>query len=130
MLPITINITHLHGMIATGRVANINFLAAKDDPSPVSVLSKGTWVRRDSEQMEDSTEINWGTNGFTPLSLDWEVGYDDLQFSMPFGIEMVNDVITKPYSISINPSNELLDRTMINHSSCYWTGMANGESAQ
>ncbi|CAN7574445.1 adenine deaminase C-terminal domain-containing protein [Rossellomorea sp. LjRoot5] len=103
------NITHLHGMIATGRVANINFLRSKDDPTPVSVLSKGTWVRKDREQMQDMTEINWGLNGFTPLSLDWEVGYDDLQFSMPFGIEMVNDVITKPYSISINPSEELLD---------------------
>ncbi|MGG4166757.1 adenine deaminase C-terminal domain-containing protein [Rossellomorea vietnamensis] len=103
------NITHLHGMIATGRVANINFLSAKDDPTPVSVLSKGRWVRKDGKQMEDPTEINWGQNGFTPLSLDWEVGYDDLQFSMPFGIEMVNDVITKPYSISINPSEELLD---------------------
>jgi adenine deaminase len=103
------NITHLHGMIATGRVANINFLSAKDEPTPVSVLSKGNWVRRDGRQMEDTTEINWGTNGFTPLSLDWEVGYEDLQFSMPFGIEMVNDVITKPYSISINPSDGLLD---------------------
>ena len=103
------NITHLHGMIATGRVANINFLRSKDDPTPVSVLSKGIWVRKNGEQMEDPTEINWGPNGFTPLSLDWEVGYDDLQFSMPFGIEMVNDVITKPYSISINPSEELLD---------------------
>ena len=103
------NITHLHGMIATGRVANINFLRSKDDPTPVSVLSKGIWVRKNGEQMEDPTEINWGPNGFTPLSLDWDVGYDDLQFSMPFGIEMVNDVITKPYSISINPSEELLD---------------------
>ncbi|MGM0852154.1 MAG: adenine deaminase C-terminal domain-containing protein [Bacillota bacterium] len=103
------HITHLHGMIATGRVANINFLSAIDDPTPISVLSKGEWVRRDGEQIEDSIEINWETNGFKPLSLNWEVGYDDLQFSMPFGIEMVNDVITKPYSISINPSTEELD---------------------
>ncbi|MFI8684184.1 adenine deaminase C-terminal domain-containing protein [Rossellomorea sp. NPDC077527] len=103
------NITHLHGMIATGRVANINFLSAKDDPTPVSVLSKGVWVRKNGEQMEDYTEIKWGESGFTPLQLDWEVGYDDLQFSMPFGIEMVNDVITKPYSISINPSEDFLE---------------------
>ncbi len=38
------NITHLHGMIATGRVANINLLASKENPTPVSVLSKGKWV--------------------------------------------------------------------------------------
>ncbi|NMH67433.1 adenine deaminase [Bacillus sp. RO3] len=103
------HITHLHGMIATGRVANINFLSTIDDPSPVSVLSKGKWVRREGRQVEDSTEINWAHNGFKPMSLDWEVGYDDLQFSMPFGIEMVNDVITKPYSITINPSTDELD---------------------
>ena len=30
---------------------------------------------------------------------------DDLQFSMPFGIEMENAVITKPYSISIDVSS-------------------------
>ncbi|BCB02207.1 adenine deaminase C-terminal domain-containing protein [Bacillus sp. KH172YL63] len=103
------NITHLHGMIATGRVANINFLSAQDEPTPVSVLAKGKWVRLAGEQVEDTTTINWGENGFKPLDLDWEVGYDDLQFSMPFGIEMVNDVITKPYSISINPSTDFLD---------------------
>ncbi len=56
--------------------------------------------------MENNQEINWDTNGFSPLSLDWKLRYDDLQFSMPFGLEMVNDVITKPYSININPSND------------------------
>ncbi|OIU70219.1 adenine deaminase C-terminal domain-containing protein [Rossellomorea aquimaris] len=102
------NLTHLHGMIATGRVANINFLSSKEDPSPVSVLSKGKWVLRDKMQVEHDQEIPWEEHGFTPLALDWDVTYDDLQFSMPFGIEMVNDVITKPYSININPSTDEL----------------------
>ncbi|MCA1056160.1 amidohydrolase family protein [Rossellomorea aquimaris] len=102
------NLTHLHGLIATGRVANINFLDSKENPTPVSVLSKGQWVLRDSEPVEQDHEIHWEKNGFTPLSLDWDVTYDDLQFSMPFGIEMVNDVITKPYSININPSPDEL----------------------
>lgn len=102
------NLTHLHGMIATGRVANINFLSRKEDPTPVSVLSKGKWVLKDTMPVEHDQEIPWEEHGFTPLSLDWDVTYDDLQFSMPFGIEMVNDVITKPYSININPSTDEL----------------------
>jgi adenine deaminase len=102
------NLTHLHGLIATGRVANINFLSSKEEPTPVSVLSKGKWVLRNGNPVDDDQTIHWEKNGFVPLSLDWDVTHDDLQFSMPFGIEMVNDVITKPYSISINPStNEL-----------------------
>ncbi|WP_064094419.1 adenine deaminase C-terminal domain-containing protein [Rossellomorea aquimaris] len=102
------HLTHHHGMIATGRVANINILSHKDNPTPVSVLSKGKWVLRDGEQIEYNESINWETNGFKPLDLDWEVSYDDLQFSMPFGLEMINDVITKPYSIGINPSTDEL----------------------
>lgn len=101
-------IGHLHGMIATGRVANINFLKKKDDATPVSVLAKGKWVLKDGEPVKEDTVIPWSSNGFKPLDLNWEAGYDDMQFSMPFGIEMVNDVITKPYSIAINPSQDVL----------------------
>ena len=34
------NIEYLHGNIATGRVANINFLTDERNPTPVSVLAK------------------------------------------------------------------------------------------
>lgn len=49
-----------------------------------------------------------GGFGLEPLHLDWDLTSDDFQFSMPFGIEMVNSVITKPYSISLDVQGESL----------------------
>lgn len=102
------NIEHLHGSIATGRVANINFLSSIEDPTPVSVLAKGQWVKRDGKPTEVNTQINWPDFGLKPLQLDWDLTIDDLQFSMPFGIKMENSVITKPYSIAIDVSGDEL----------------------
>ena len=47
-----------------------------------------------------------------PLELEWEFTIDDLQFSMPFGITMENAVITKPYSISIDVSNDTITNSI------------------
>ncbi|MFB6468556.1 adenine deaminase C-terminal domain-containing protein [Cytobacillus sp. Hz8] len=103
------HIEHLHGQIATGRIANLNFLTEETNPTPVSVLSKGKWVKRDGQIVEEVFEpIQWDEYGFAPLNIDWNISLDDLQFSMPFGMKMENSVITKPYSISIEASiNEL-----------------------
>ncbi|RLQ90673.1 adenine deaminase [Falsibacillus albus] len=103
---------HLHGMIATGRIANINLLEDENNPTPVSVISKGKWIMRDGELVEDMQEISWAEHGFSPLSFNWDLTMDDLQFSMPFGIEMVNDVITKPYSITMDVA---IDELPMNH---------------
>ncbi len=102
------NITHLHGMIATGRVANINILKDKHDPTPIGVLSKGQWIKKDNQEQISHQIIDWEEAGLVPLELDWTIQQEDLQFSMPFGIEMINDVITKPYSITINGSEDEL----------------------
>jgi adenine deaminase len=102
------NIEHLHGMIATGRIANINFLEDKMNPTPKAVLAKGRWVKRNGMPIEIKDAIKWKDHGVKPLSLDWDLDYDDLQFSMPFGIQMENAVITKPYSISIDVSMDQL----------------------
>ena len=113
------NIEYLHGNIATGRVANINFLHEKDEPTPHSVLSKGQWVKREGEACGvKGSSINWEEYGLSPLELDWDLTDDDLQYSMPFGINMENSVITKPYSIHIDISREVLD---MNHDECYFT---------
>jgi adenine deaminase len=104
-------INHLHGAIATGRVANINFLACETNPTPISVLAKGKWVKRDGLPMDAYPDISWEDKGFEPLTIDWNLYVDDLQFSMPFGIKMENSVITKPYSISIDASVERLNDT-------------------
>jgi adenine deaminase len=112
------NIDHLHGNIATGRVANINFLSSIENPTPHSVLAKGKWVKRDGQVMDAYHSINWDEYGLKPMELDWELSVDDLQFSMPFGIKMENSVITKPYSIAIDASGEELST---DHDECFFT---------
>jgi adenine deaminase len=112
------NIDHLHGNIATGRVANINFLSSIENPTPHSVLAKGKWVKRDGQVMDAYHSINWDEYGLKPMELDWELSVDDLQFSMPFGIKMENSVITKPYSIAIDASG---DELSTDHDECFFT---------
>ncbi|MFB5284269.1 adenine deaminase C-terminal domain-containing protein [Peribacillus sp. Hz7] len=112
------NIDYLHGNIATGRVANINFLTDAMNPAPVSVLAKGKWVKRDGISMELDRPISWQEFGFDRLELDWQLDLaEDFEFSMPFGIEMMNNVITKPYSIACDVGNEELP---FDHDECFF----------
>ncbi len=113
------NIDHLHGQIATGRVANINFLSSLENPTPVSVLAKGKWVKRDEKKIDDVyAQLDWEQYGLAPLEMNWDLSPDDLQFSMPFGMKMENSVITKPYSISIDASG---DELPADHDECFFT---------
>jgi len=111
------NFEHLHGNIATGRIANINILSDEHEPTPVSVLAKGQWVKRDGKAIEATNGLDWSELGFEPLKIDWELTLDDMQFSMPFGIKMENSVITKPYSISIDVSG---DELASSHDECFF----------
>lgn len=111
------NFDHLHGNIATGRIANLNFLSEKDEPTPVSVLAKGQWVKRDGVQMDVFQEVDWNQFDLGPLNIDWSLDSDDMQFSMPFGIKLENSVITKPYSIGIDVSRESLSSK---HDECFF----------
>ncbi len=112
------NIEYLHGNIATGRVANINFLTEIENPTPVSVMAKGKWVKKNGQAMEETLNtFNWSDHGFGKLEIDWDLDMDDLQFSMPFGIEMVNDVITKPYSVLRDVSD---DELSFEHNECFF----------
>ncbi|PSL25534.1 adenine deaminase [Planomicrobium soli] len=97
------NVTSLHGVIATGRYANLNILDTLDNPVPSGVISKGVWLKKDGDKVQSLPGIDWST--MPDLALDFELTEDDFQFSMPFGLEMVNDVITKPYSVSVDTHN-------------------------
>ena len=55
--------------------------------------------------------------GLDPLKINWDIEESDMQFSMPFGIEMVNDVITKPYSVTIDLAKENFSQ---NHEESYF----------
>src|SRR5690606_17947982 len=100
------NMTSMHGLIATGRFANINILDDINDPVPSGVISKGVWLKRDGRKVFTLPAIDW--SHLPELTLDFELTDDDIQFSMPFGMQMVNDVITKPYSVSLDPNEGVL----------------------
>jgi adenine deaminase len=100
------NLSNLHGVIATGRMANLNFLKDEQTPVPISVLSKGVWLKRDGQKVQGLAPVDW--SNMPDFQLDFDLTEDDFQFSMPFGIDMVNDVITKPYSVTVDTTdNEL-----------------------
>ncbi|MCP3029989.1 amidohydrolase family protein [Halobacillus sp. A1] len=92
------------GSLAPGRVAHLNFLSSRDNPNPHSVLAKGEWVRKDDKLVSKNEEFPWETYGLEPLSLSFDITDDDLQFSMPVGMEMVNEVIMKPYALDLDAS--------------------------
>lgn len=91
------NMTNLHGLIATGRYANLNVLTDEYSPTPEAVLSKGVWLKRNHQDTKVFPSVDLSV--FESLQIDFDLHESDFQFSMPIGIEMVNDVITKPYSI-------------------------------
>ncbi|WP_233880254.1 adenine deaminase C-terminal domain-containing protein [Virgibacillus halodenitrificans] len=87
------------GSISPGRIAHINILQEKDNPHPTGVLAKGKWVVKDGVTQEQKQLIDWEKYGLKSLELDWEMDENELQFSVPVGLDLVNDVIIKPYAI-------------------------------
>lgn len=108
------NIDNVHGLVATGRLANLNILVDEFTPTPEAVLSKGVWLKRDGEKVQAIEPIDW--SAIAPLQIDFELTDADFQFSMPIGIQMVNDVIMKPYTVAVNPGQKELSTE---HDECY-----------
>lgn len=94
------DMTDLHGFIATGRFATLNILEDEYNPVPTDVLSKGKWLKRENESTEPFPTIDWSfVEAFAP---NFELDESDFIFDNPVGIEMLNDVITKPYNVMID----------------------------
>ncbi|QWH01448.1 adenine deaminase [Bacillus mycoides] len=110
------NMEHLHGAIATGRIANINILESKENPIPISVIAKGKWMKHDGINKNASLHIDWSKFKVTPLSLDWSLKKEDMIFSETTGIKLLNDVISKPYVTEIDLNCEELS---IEHDECF-----------
>lgn len=98
-----------HGIIAPGRIAHINILEDRREPTPISVLAKGEWVLKEDQVIVQKKAINWSEYQTTHSLPKWELTSEDLQYSMPLGIEMVNDVITKPYSVNLDLATDTLE---------------------
>ncbi len=110
------NMEHVHGSIATGRIANINILESKENPVPISVIAKGKWVKRDGVNKNESLQIDWSKFKVTPLLLDWSIEKEDMIFSHKVGIYLLNNVITKPYTTEIDLN---CDELSLDHDECF-----------
>lgn len=102
------DMTDVHGVIATGRYATFNLLEDEMNPVPTDVLSKGVWLKKGGQLMHEFEAVDWSLlRSFLPT---FELYEEDFMIDHAFGIEMVNDVITKPYEITIDTSVEVLSQ--------------------
>lgn len=99
----------LFGSIAPGRLAHVNILYEKDDPHPLGVLAKGKWLVKDGVEVELQKQIDWASYGLDHAEFNFELNEDDLQFSIPIGLKMENDVIMKPYAVDVDITSEELE---------------------
>lgn len=98
------------GSIAPGRLAHINVLYAKDDPNPLSVLAKGEWMVKDGVVQAQDNKIKWEDYGIGKKVFDFDINEDDLQFSIPIGLEMQNDVIIRPFAVEADITIQELEK--------------------
>ncbi|EJV63964.1 adenine deaminase C-terminal domain-containing protein [Bacillus wiedmannii] len=110
------NMEHVHGSIATGRIANINILESKENPVPISVIAKGKWVKRNGVNKNESVQIDWSKFKVTPLLLDWSIEKEDMILSHKAGIHLLNNVITKLYTTEIDLN---CDELSLDHDECF-----------
>ncbi|MBB6444416.1 adenine deaminase C-terminal domain-containing protein [Bacillus benzoevorans] len=110
------NLEHLHGSIATGRIANINILEGKENPTPISVLAKGKWMKRNNQAHDNSASFDWRKYQLSPLDLKWTLQEEDLIFSTTKGIFLKNNVITNPYESEIDIGR---DELSLDHGECF-----------
>src|SRR5690625_2256766 len=87
------------GSIAPGRLAHINVLYEKNEPTPSSVLGRGSWIVKDDTVKMQQNQIDWQKHGSKKIDIKWDLEKYDLQFSIPIGIKMKNDVILEPYAV-------------------------------
>ncbi|WP_239984931.1 adenine deaminase C-terminal domain-containing protein [Sporolactobacillus pectinivorans] len=101
------------GHIAPGRVANINFLKSPSDPRPVSVLSKGKWVLRDGKRIDDAFSGYNFADDLEKIQMDFQLSPRDLDSASSTGLDMVNDVITRPFELApVAVDSKLPDGTL------------------
>ncbi|WP_248513521.1 adenine deaminase C-terminal domain-containing protein, partial [Sporosarcina sp. NCCP-2222] len=99
-------IDDIQGVIATGRYATLNFLEEETKPVPTDVLSKGVWLLRDNQPVCSFNKVDWSIIPEFHPSFDLTEG-DFAEFPQ-VGIEMVNDVITKPYESNLEVTADVL----------------------
>ncbi|AXF57530.1 adenine deaminase [Salicibibacter kimchii] len=110
-------IEDMHGMIAPGRVAHLNFLMDVQDPTPISVMAKGEWIVQEGRVVNEPKPFDWGPYISEQQGISWDLVEEDMHFSMPMGIHLVNNVLLKPYHIDIEATKESLGEE---HDQCFF----------
>src|SRR5699024_4319027 len=104
----TINVAKYHGLdellgsLAPGRIAHLNILRDKNDPTPHSVIGKGKWIIRHEEEMYQEQLIDWQEFDLAEGNIKFDLTEDDLQFSIPIGVKMTSDVLLEPYPVDVD----------------------------
>ncbi|MDV6377733.1 amidohydrolase family protein [Sporosarcina sp. GW1-11] len=100
------DITDLHSVIATGRFATLNFLEDERNPVPTDVLSKGRWILRGGQVTKSFNVVDW--TKLPKFEPPFELDDKDFTFPSTTGIQMLNDVITKPYETELDLSKSVI----------------------
>jgi len=100
-------LNRLVGELAPGRFAHINFLSSPETPLPISVLSKGEWVKKDGKTYPFNDRLSL-SDEFTPLIINWDLKEEWLEPASSIGIHMENAVISRPFEWRMGlPEEEL-----------------------
>lgn len=95
------------GGIAPGRLAHINVVEHMNEPTPIHVMVDGRWVIRSSQKITQPISTAWLEEFFPALKQTWEIGSDLFNDEEgEVGIELINEVITRPYTYDANHSLE------------------------
>ncbi|GAA0362227.1 adenine deaminase C-terminal domain-containing protein [Bacillus horti] len=101
------------GGIAPGRLAHINVLQDVLNPTPLRVMVDGKWVVQNqsterSHYSEQRQSPQWMKEYFPPKTASLTISSEMLhQSPAPVGIELINEVITKPYELDPHGALEL-----------------------
>lgn len=104
------DLDHVLGSIAPGRIAHLNILDAVDDPRPTSVIAKGQWIVRDGVSLFPDELVEAVLALMPATDVEIELTPQDLSFSMPVGLDMVNSVIMKLFKITHDTGQDELPR--------------------
>lgn len=93
------------GGIAPGKLASMNVLTSLNDPTPLHVMQQGEWVIRNQQKVnvsDDTITSAWLQGYFTSQRTAVDLKPDMMVCRTETGIELINDVITKPYKFAID----------------------------
>jgi adenine deaminase len=93
------------GGIAPGRLAHLNVLTQLDNPTPLHVMVEGKWVIKERQALLSEETPHWVSETIPQLpAAAWDCVGQRLkaehlrQGVASVGIELLNEVITKPYT--------------------------------